>query len=1280
MKQKQLSMVLALAVALLATVLAGTPPQKRNASAEELMGAALHQEEVKGNLESAIALYKKVVAEAGSNRALAAKALVGMGQCYEKLGNNEARKAYERVVREFADQKDLAAQARARLAAMVGAPASVRTRLLWDNAIDLWGRTSADGRYFSFVDWSSCDLGFRDLITGENRKLTNIGGCAKAQAEVEASAVSPDGKRIAFAFRRFKDFRGNAERYEEGRADLLVIGSDGKGEKVLMHGQGLDYVEPHSWSPNGRWIAAAVVYRSASAEQGEDALALVSAETGQVRRFKVQDNEWPYNAIVSPDGKWVAYSIAPRGASPKLLVRAVEGNQSTEENLQDNAYMMGWRPDGRGVLFSRERGGTHDLYLLPVAGGKAMGEATPIYSSSDVGRRPAGVTAEGALLYSTFNRRAETIVLPWKAESTAPGAPVVSLPATTSIGWLLGNGAAHFSNDGKRLFSVTPSNAIAIREMESGGGRTITPQLKSWGGARWAHDGASLLVGGTGVDGKTGVYRVDDATGKATLLAESRVETWGFTPSRDGKTIYYGTPKKTQARDLLTGTDKTLFEAPNGGNYDLRVSHDGQHLAIRAGVYLAVVDLRTGQSREIYRVPQFSSALIWAMDWSADDRQLFTIVRPGGLMDKMELWVFSPEGGEPKRQANPAEWRGLSISPDGKHVATTSLTQRGQLWALENFLPALSAASAQAATMTTRRVWAGSDVDLEGAPSPDGHHLTFVDWETGDLAVRDLLTGQNRRLTKKGSWSESQELALFSVVSPDGKQVAFNWFNKENFYDLRILPLDSSPESTKPRVIYRDEGTGYIQPFDWSPDGKQILSLLSRNDRTGQIAFVSTADGSVRAVKTGPAGTGLGKVSLSPDGRYIAYDLPAKEGLPERDIFLLAADGGREIPLVEHPANDLYPLWTPDGKRVVFASDRTGTMDLWAVQVNDGKPQGNPELIKRDIGRAYPMGFTRKGSLYYGLNTRIRDVYIAALDPATGKVISPPVAASHRYVGLNTAPDWSPDGEYLAYVSQRGPVPSGPGSRIIAIRSIKTGEERQIPNKLKNPNLRPRWSPDGRSFVVDGKDTQGRQGIYRVDAQTGETTPIVQTESGIATFPSWSPDGKAIFYHSFDRKLHQLLRRDLETGRESEVYRLASPAYVRGQAVSPDGRRWAFSRGDPATRSMVLMLVPASGGEPRELIRLKEPESIGFYSLAWTPDGRQVLFVKREDVPGAEARNSLWRVSVEGGAAQKIELGVPNPRGIRFHPDGRRIAFSAGENAAEIWVLENFLPKLSASR
>src|SRR5438270_10875528 len=82
---------------------------------ESMLGAALHQEEVRGDLKGAIAGYQKVVAMPGVSRKTAAEALVRMGQCYEKLGDAESRKAYERVLREYADQKEAVTLARARL-------------------------------------------------------------------------------------------------------------------------------------------------------------------------------------------------------------------------------------------------------------------------------------------------------------------------------------------------------------------------------------------------------------------------------------------------------------------------------------------------------------------------------------------------------------------------------------------------------------------------------------------------------------------------------------------------------------------------------------------------------------------------------------------------------------------------------------------------------------------------------------------------------------------------------------------------------------------------------------------------------------------------------------------------------------------------------------------------------------------------------------------------------------------------------------------------------------
>ena len=621
-----------------------------------------------------------------------------------------------------------------------------------------------------------------------------------------------------------------------------------------------------------------------------------------------------------------------------------------------------------------------------------------------------------------------------------------------------------------------------------------------------------------------------------------------------------------------------------------------------------------------------------------------------------------------KDEAQKAYERLVREYPDQSEAAAEARTR----------LAALRKPAVRESGMATRRVWAGPYVDIEGSVSSDGRYLSYTDWETGDLALRDLETGKNRHLTKKGSWYESSEYAEFSAISPDGRQVAYGWSNKDDFCDLRLIGVDGS----KPRVLYGDRHLDWIQPAGWSPDGKHILATFFGKDGTNQIVFVSVADGSARVLKM------LGwrmplKPALSPDGRYVAYDFRPQEDSSQRDISLLSTDGKRETALIEHPANDLCPVWTPDGKRILFSSDRTGSLGAWVIQVADGKPQGPAELVKQDLGkRILPMGITREGSLYYGLETGMMDVYTASLDFKTGKLLGAPKKATERFVGSNSSPDWSPDGRHLAYVSHRGTM--WQGSFVVCIRSLETGEERDLSPKLSYI-FTPRWSPDGRSILLLARDAKNRHGLYLMDVESGTVTPVVQNREGVEvgwTRPTWSPDGKAIFYVRQEpgNKKTSLVARELETGQEKEVYRAPAGVSVHGSAVSPDGQWVAFRSFDQATGVVAMEIVPTSGGSSRELIRVEKGENIpGFTPLEWTPDGRQVLFTKGGSDP-QDLKFELWRVAAEGGKAQKVELAMDGLRDVRIHPDGHRIAFSAGQPTnAEVWVMENFLPALEGS-
>ncbi len=560
--------------------------------------------------------------------------------------------------------------------------------------------------------------------------------------------------------------------------------------------------------------------------------------------------------------------------------------------------------------------------------------------------------------------------------------------------------------------------------------------------------------------------------------------------------------------------------------------------------------------------------------------------------------------------------------------------------------------------------------------SPDGRYLSFEDGETGDVAIRDLTTGEKRRLTNKGSWAESWQETGDSAFSPDGKQVAYGWWvPKPNTGELRLIGLDGSA----PRVVYRNAESDWVDAYAWSPDGKQVLAVVYKSATNFQIVWISVADGSARLVKTGSASLSPHNLRLSPDARYIAYDYAPKEGSAE--IFLLAADGSQEVPLTKDPANDRSPVWTPDGKSIVFLSDRTGSTAAWRIEIAEGRPQKVPQLLKQNLGRSTLLGFTPRGLLYYGVDTGTEDIYAAGVDFTTGKVMTPPERVVSRFVGSNREGRWSPDGQFLAYC-RRGSLWFNPESPAIRIRSVKTGEERQVAPKLSHWPwyISYSWSADSRFFFLGGYGEDGRQGIYRAEVETGEATPVVLAKPGeFLESPGTSQDGKVVFLRkataSGGEWYGAIVVRDLE-GRESELAR----GLVETIAVSPDGGRVAATIAEPG-RGTVLKVLPTDGGGSREVFRIeKEKGAAVGNSLGWSADGRFVLFgwQPKTGVP----ENELWVIPAEGGKPQKLDL--PTKQMLlspHAHPDGRRIAFTAGTPfRTEIWAMDNLLPAPKASR
>jgi Tol biopolymer transport system component len=569
------------------------------------------------------------------------------------------------------------------------------------------------------------------------------------------------------------------------------------------------------------------------------------------------------------------------------------------------------------------------------------------------------------------------------------------------------------------------------------------------------------------------------------------------------------------------------------------------------------------------------------------------------------------------------------------------------------------------ARTVTRRVWA--EADYMYSISPDGRYASLTDWDTGDLAIRDMETGEVRHLTHNSAPYEPGE-AEGGTFSQDGKWVAYTWYDVDEPRNYKLGVVDV--EGTNPRLVYRERGTTWIEPAEWSPDGRWILALRTEPGRV-EIILVSAEDGGARLVQAFDESSNCGNPRLSHDGRYVSYDCQ-RDDPEDSDIFVVDLATGEEHALVTHPASDRMLGWAPDGKHVLFSSDRAGTPGAWLLPVADGRANGTPWLVKPDMWRAKGLGFGQDGRYFYRVRTGKRDVYVATFDPDTRSIIGSPRAITAHSLGDRSLPGWSPDGRHLVYRAEGRP------SRAVeklVVHSLETGELREFDIGAPTWVGHIGWTADGRSILgvaSNPNSEENRIVLYRLDVQTGSKEVLLRS-GAVRGYLQLTPDERFWFYWTAEdnqegQTRFTIVREERETGDTTELFQTPYGGWgqIRGMELSPDGQTLAFGYFPPGD-STRLVLLPIDGGEPRELpIR-------GATGISWMPDGDALLFMRFVEV------GPVWEVSY-----LDLSEGEPHPIGLRVsggsiglvvHPDGRRIAYTSGQRGAELWVMESFLPE-----
>ena len=524
-----------------------------------------------------------------------------------------------------------------------------------------------------------------------------------------------------------------------------------------------------------------------------------------------------------------------------------------------------------------------------------------------------------------------------------------------------------------------------------------------------------------------------------------------------------------------------------------------------------------------------------------------------------------------------------------------------------------------------RQVEAGEDQnitkdpfdDVQPAYSPDGNSIAFVstrssrtgliktsatvssfDYRTfgGDIWVMPALGGRAQRLAEDGN---------FPVWRPDGRAIAYVSGPESHRAILEVPEEGGAPKPLLPSSASDWE----IQRVQYSPDGRWLtfettdrkVLALSTGGGTPQDLLQGRShawhptDQRVYYLNTEPAGgtrlfaagihetpgtlsatispvwlvTGmLRDLAVSPDGRRIlASELHESINVTRLEL----APGGAgpaglpEEELSTGQVRDAYPSMSPQGDRILLASNRLGKGDLWTL---DLKSRGWEPIPMPEKACAIYQGSWAPEGRHVAASCNLPDgtlsVYRIALDGSEHTLL---VSPKPTLGTQNSAIDLSPDGRSLLYGYLKE------GFNQLFILDVASKRERQLTTSPSD-KYDGRWSPDGRSIVFPSNDG-GYVQAWKISAQGGKETALTSGDERMRyervrhVFYS-SQDGRWIYVQPSHRNIYRL---PAEGGTPQQVTTFPeSGLYIEEPTISPDGKYLVYGRGRGGSSLWLLTL------------------------------------------------------------------------------------------------------------
>ena len=406
-------------------------------------------------------------------------------------------------------------------------------------------------------------------------------------------------------------------------------------------------------------------------------------------------------------------------------------------------------------------------------------------------------------------------------------------------------------------------------------------------------------------------------------------------------------------------------------------------------------------------------------------------------------------------------------------------------------------------------------------------------------------------------------------------------------------------------------------------------------------------------------------VDVTPDGQTLVFDLLG-------DLYTMPSSGGKATALTRGMAFDGQPRFSPDGKKVVFVSDRDGGWNLWTIAVD--KSDTN-QVTRGKTNTYYSPDYTPDGK--YIVATRDTKLWIYHVDGGQGQQLIRPQGGADGGRGGAGAADVSrqmgvafgKDPRWVWFAERRGQwiYNTAMSDYDLRVYDRESGEVATRENRWGSA-FRPTLSPDGRWLVYgtrhinetrlrirDLESSDERWLVYPVQRDDQESRATLDTYPGM----TFTPDSKFLIT-TWNGKLWKVPVAEgqpAEIPMEADVVQAFGPAVhfeypivdsatfivkqIRDAVPSPDGRQLAFVALDR------LYVMDWPNGTPKRLTTM----DIGEYQPAWSPDGQYLAYTTWTNADGG----ALYRVRVSGGDPQRLTSKPASFTQPVYTLDGQRI-------------------------